>query len=350
MEQVLLSTGDNNIILKSAPYQKEEFLQEIVKNHPGLIDLSSVFDTPLMIIGRESEHIDVLAITADAVPVIIECKRKDNPDMRYLIAQVFEYASKLSRKSYREFDEMVTKYLASDRCQETKYKGLTFREAFSIFRKQQFEEEATADDEDVVSTISECLENGEFYLLVIVDRISEIAYQTIQFLNRKLDKLRIDIIEVSKFHDGKRKIFVPNHVNREKSASPKPQPGKITFDEMLESCGSKEAEYVQEIRNLWLDQDDFTISMGTKGFSTRYKDIPILYILPNSIRIAPRVKRYYGHLFDSMSGLLKNHFKFAADTSAKYDSKGFSMEGLKSFIPEVKAFWQNALKEPIATL
>jgi hypothetical protein len=39
-----------------------------------------------------------------------------------------------------------------------------------------------------------------------------------------------------------------------------------------------------------------------------------------------------------MSGLLKNHFQATAESSVKYDSPGFSMEAMESFIPEVKAF------------
>lgn len=347
MEQVLLALEGDSIIIKRSAYDKEEELQEILKNNPSLIDLSSVFDTPIMIIGRESEHIDVLAITADAVPIIIECKRKDNPDMRYLIAQVFEYASKLNHKSFREFDEMATKYLTGDRCQEPDYRGLTFKEAFSKFRNNLMDGDTADYDGDFVSSLSEYLENGEFYLLVVVDKISDIAYQTIQFLNRKLHKLRIEIIEVSKFQDGHHKIFVPNHVNREKPASPKSQPGKITFEEMVESCGSKEAGYIKEIRKNWEDQSDFTISMGTKGFSARCLDIPVLYVLPERIRIAPRVKRSYEHLFEPTSKMLKQHFPGAADTSVKYESQGFSLESLQNFLSKLKGFWMDALNAKV---
>ena len=92
MGQVLLCSKGKDVLLASTDYPNETELQEIVKKNPQIVNLSSIFDAPMMVIGRENEKIDLLAITADAVPVIIECKHKNNPDMRYLIAQVFEYA------------------------------------------------------------------------------------------------------------------------------------------------------------------------------------------------------------------------------------------------------------------
>ena len=54
-----------------------------------MVEIESIFESPLLVIGKEALKIDILGITLSGVPVIIECKRKENPDMRYLIAQVF---------------------------------------------------------------------------------------------------------------------------------------------------------------------------------------------------------------------------------------------------------------------
>ena len=336
MEQVLLFLKDKNVVLKSANFDKEEELQELIKNNPLLIDLSTIFDSPIMIIGRESEHIDVLAITADAVPVIIECKRKDNPDMRYLIAQVFEYASKLNQKSFNEFDKMVTSYFSGDRCQEEQYKGLSMMSAFSKFKEDEKDVDETEDEIDYKQLISERLENGEFYLLVVVDIISEVASQTINFFNQKLNKLRIEIIEVSKFVDGERKIFVPTHVNREETKKAKTsKPGKITFEELINSCGEKEAGYIRIFHNKWIEDDDSSISMGSKGFSAWYKNTPALYVLTNRIQIAPRIKREYPDLFDPLLEKVKKYFSKTTQASGMFDSPDFNNDKMLSFTEEV---------------
>ncbi len=183
MEHLLLSQKGKNIVINSQSYENENELQEIIKSNPNLINLSSIFESPIMIIGREFDYIDVLGITVDAVPVIIECKRRENPDMRYLIAQVFEYAAKLEEKTYREFDDLVTRYMAGDKCQEQEHKGLMFFEAFSQFRENNSEPEDAYSEEEFIADLSANLKNGEFYLIIVVHQISETPAKTIQFLN-----------------------------------------------------------------------------------------------------------------------------------------------------------------------
>jgi hypothetical protein len=339
MEQLLITENGKNIIVRNWKYENENELQEVIKKNPGILNLSSIFKEPIMIIGRESQQIDVLGITMDYVPVVIECKRKANPDMRHLIAQVFEYASKLDEFSYNDFDQMVIKYLSSDRCEEKQYKNLNLASAFKIFwdtNAVNDREEETFDEVSFVNKVSENLKEGEFYLVIVVDEISEPASRTIEFLNRKLHKLRVEVIEISKFIDNKRTIYVPSHVNKSDTKSKAPQPGKITFEEMVESVGVQEAEYIKTIRSIWEEGDDFSIHMGTKGFSVRYKDIPILYILPSHFRIAPRLKREYKQLFEDVFTLLEKHFNRNLQVGVNYNSPGFSCEDIKAFLGALK--------------
>lgn len=333
MEQVLLSQSGKNIIVKSHAYENEEELQEIVKANPLLINLSSIFGSPIMIIGRESENIDVLAITATAVPVIIECKRKDNHDMRSIIAQVFEYASKLNQKSYNEFDEIVTRYFSSIRCEEEQYRNLSLKDAFKKFRASITDTNESYDENKFVNDLSEYLRNGEFFLIIVVDMISDVAFRTVQFLNSKMRKLRIEIIEVSKYSNEDRNIFVPNHINRESRRITDPQPGKITLEEMIENCGAKEAEYIREFKNIW-EGTDFTIIMGTKGFSAKYNDISILWVQPDYIEL-PRVNQHKDKLLE----IIKKHPH--KGNRIYFNDHKFTSDKLKTFIKEIKDFCVN---------
>jgi RecB family endonuclease NucS len=105
MNKIMLFDKDEKKILYCTKYEKEYELQELVKDSPTIIEIKSIFDSPLLIIGRETlqreaRRIDVLGITLSGVPVIIECKRKENQDMRSLIAQIFEYGSILKTKTF----------------------------------------------------------------------------------------------------------------------------------------------------------------------------------------------------------------------------------------------------------
>ncbi len=175
-------------------------------------------------------------------------------------------------------------------------------------------------------------------MIIVVDQISETAAKTIQFLNRKLDRLRIEIIEIAKFSDADRNIYVPNHVNKEIRQT-KSQPGKITFEEMTNSCGEQEAQYIGEFKKKWEESPGFTIRMGTKGFSATYEGIPIIYVLPTYFRLAPRTKKEYGHLFDSLMEALEKHFVRNLKVGVTYNTRDFSIEKINPFIDDVKKIW-----------
>lgn len=346
MEQLLITEDGKNVLIQNRKYENENELQEIIKNNPGILNLSSIFNSSIMIIGRESQQIDVLGITTDYVPVVIECKRKANPDMRYLIAQIFEYAAKLNEFSFHDFDQLVIKYLSSDRCEEEQYKDLNLASAFKKFWEANLgedSEEETFEEESFISKVSENLREGEFYLVIVVDEISNTTSRTIKFLNKKLHKLRVEVVEISKFSDGKRSIYIPNHVNKEETNDKTLQPGKTTFDEMVENVGANEAECIKIFRSNWEDGDDFSIHMATKGFSVRYRDVPILYILPTHFRIAPRLKREYKALFEKVFALLEKHFNRNLQVGVSYNSQGFSHGKIISFLEDLKRIVINDL-------
>ncbi|MFX0067362.1 MAG: hypothetical protein ACFFC7_35015, partial [Candidatus Hermodarchaeota archaeon] len=241
--------------------------------------------------------------------------------------------------SYNDFDQMVIKYLSSDRCDEEQYKNLDLASAFKKFWEAnggEDQEDETFDENDFKRKVFDNLKDGEFYLVIVVDEISETVSRTINFLNKKLYKLRVEIIEISKFSDSKRAIYVPNHVNREERPDRVSQPGKTTFEEMVASAGAKEAEYIKAFRFSWEEGADFSIHMATKGFSIRYREIPILYVLPTHFRIAPRLKREYKPLFKDVFTLLEKHFYRNLQLGVGYNSQGFSNTKIEAFLKELK--------------
>jgi hypothetical protein len=245
----------------------------------------------------------------------------------------------LEKVTYNEFDQMATSYLSSERCEEAQYQNLTLKKAFSKFRKATTESEESFDESEFTENITHNLNGNEFFLVIVVDEISETAFRTIEFLNGKLNKLRVEVIEISKFQNQGTEIYVPYHVNRE-AKKPAPQPGKTTYEEMLSDCGAKESEAVKKIKENWEEDPDFTIIMGTKGFSARFKNIPILYVLPSHFRIAPRVLREYRKPLAAMMQLLEKHFKRDLKVGVSYDSSAFDLDNIAPFIENVKALWR----------
>jgi hypothetical protein len=54
MDKIILLENDKTNILLSTKYEREYELQELVKNNPAIVEISSIFSAPLLIIGRET--------------------------------------------------------------------------------------------------------------------------------------------------------------------------------------------------------------------------------------------------------------------------------------------------------
>jgi len=278
-------------MVESKSFKNEEHLQELVKNNPELLNLKSVFDSSLLIVGRENKRIDILGLTEDGTPVIIECKKKDNADMRYLLAQLFDYATVLSKLTYKELDEIAINYFKSDRCKDSRYRDCNnLEEAYNIFIESAGELDFEGDSgsnsfEEFKKDVTKNLSEGKFYLVAVVDKILPTVLETVRFFNSKIQDLRIDIVEIRKFAgtDGI-EIYVPYHVNKEKVGKER-KPGSIRFEEMLDNTSSNNATIVKEFKKVWDAIGETTIQMGKKGFSAWYKDKSVFWVFPNRLHL-----------------------------------------------------------------
>ncbi|AEF85383.1 hypothetical protein TREPR_1866 [Treponema primitia ZAS-2] len=320
MDRIVLYENDISNILFSTKYDNELEIQELVKNQPGIIELSSIFDSPLLIIGRETHRIDVLGITLSGIPVIVECKRKDNPDMRYLIAQIFEYGSALQNKNFDDLDTYARNYFNSERCKETKYKNKSLLEALSILKNENSDYDDIS-NENIQETIYNNLKEGNFYLLAVADEIDDITKGTIEFMNSKLGGLYIEMVEIKKYKANATIVFVPQHTNPTSTIHTNSSKkrvssgiGKTTVEEMKSRGTTQQNEHITQIINIWENYDDCSIVMGTSGLSMRYKDIAIFWLFVDSLRIANplksqlKTKKMPEKLYDDILSVFKRKF------------------------------------------
>ena len=291
MEKALLVGTENEMKFVLADYNKELEIQELIKNHPSLINMSSIFDSELLVIGRETWRIDVLAMTSTCVPVIIETKKRNNHDMRDLIAQIFEYASLLQNKNYSDLEEASSRYFSSPRCIETQYKNKRFYDCFKEFLIQENDADLM-DEENFQKRIEENLKSGQFYLVIVVDSLDETTRRSIDFFNSKLNKLRIEVIEIKKLKAEENSLYIPFHSNPEsKKNIEKNTPGRITLDEMLAMGNSNQKDIVKEIIDTWLGFEGCMYEMGTTGLSLKFYDYSILWLFIDKMYIANPLAR-----------------------------------------------------------
>lgn len=317
--------------LFSEEYDNEKELQKLVKDNPSVVEIESIFDSPLLVIGREALKIDILGLTLSGVPVIIECKKKENPDMRYLIAQVFEYGSKLKNKTFDEIERLAREYFNGEQCKEEKYKNKSLLEALKLL-KEEYPGFEDSTDEDLQETIYKNLSNGNFFLIVVADEVDDITRGTINYLNSKLNDVRIEIIEIKKFKQKENNTFilVPQHTNPNNTSNLKTRIsiGDTSLDEIKNKGTSKQSDAVDIIVRHWKDKEDCFIKMGASGLAMWYKDLSVFYLYTNRVQLSSFLKNHLdkkglSEIYNSISSLLKTKYNDTTVKTEELDPKAF---------------------------
>lgn len=144
----------------------EEQLQELMHGNPALLPVDK-FDGsfgPLISLGREILGIDNLFISPTGRLTVVEAKLWRNPQAtRTVLAQVLDYASRLSRLSYEELESA---------CQAANRSVLSSETSLFRFVTDQCPDHVLH-EQDFVDRLQRDLRNGRFLLLVVGDGIRE---------------------------------------------------------------------------------------------------------------------------------------------------------------------------------
>lgn len=169
---MLIRTGGVWHRAESVSYDKEAEFQALVKETFDLI-LATQTDAP-SVIAREVHTplggmIDVVAVDADGVVTLRECKRAQNAEARRtVLAQLLEYAGGMHELSFSSFRTRMNPRLPDD-----------LVELMRAAAGDEFDEQEWLDE------VTRRLELGDFRLIVAVDEVSEPLKQTVQYLNER---------------------------------------------------------------------------------------------------------------------------------------------------------------------
>ena len=204
--------------LKDKPFCSEDALQALIAEYPELLDGTQVrADDPRrwILITREKGiaeksdagerwAVDHLLIDQDAVPTLVEVKRRSNPDLqRNVVGQLLVYAAHAA--ATWTADEL----------------------------RQTFESEGQAKDFDPSEKISNLLEtDGEpdvdgfweavatnlaarrLRLLFVADEIPDALERVVEFLNAEMTHIEVLAIEIKQFHGKSFEALVPRVIGR----------------------------------------------------------------------------------------------------------------------------------------
>ena len=107
-EQIYLRKGNELEAMKEVPFEKEDELQELIADHPELLDGEQIMpgnSRRWILIRREMGlsqskdgadwwSVDHLLIDHEAIPTLVEMKLRENPEVRRkVVGQMLDYAA-----------------------------------------------------------------------------------------------------------------------------------------------------------------------------------------------------------------------------------------------------------------
>lgn len=187
---------------------QEGQLQELMHRNPSLLPVGK-FDGgfgPLISLGREVMGIDNLFISPTGRLTVVEAKLWRNPQAtRTVLAQVLDYASRLSKLDYDGLESV---------CQAANQSVLSSRTSLYKFVSSQSPEQVSR-EADFVDRVQRGLRNGRFLLLVVGDGIREGLERIVDALHHQ-SRLHFTFglveLELYREPESERLLVVPNVV------------------------------------------------------------------------------------------------------------------------------------------
>ncbi|MFC2159232.1 endonuclease NucS domain-containing protein [Actinomycetota bacterium] len=222
----------------------EKILEDWIENTPSaLFENEEVF-----IIGRQvttnlNKAIDLLGIDKNGNIVIVELKRGKTP--RETVAQILEYVSFVEDLTYKQLEEIASKYIGDE--------GINLTESHNEFFK-------LPDDFAVAF-------NKAQRLIIVGQEISKETEQTSVFLNKKGLELYCIAFKYFKSDKGERIITSDFVVKKDKSDEVKTESKpKINKSKFLDNVDDYIREFFKKLLNL-ASENKMPIHWGGTGFS-----------------------------------------------------------------------------------
>jgi len=151
-------------------YTKEAALQALLAEAPGLIP---GVDPERCVVAREVHlgegYADLVAVDADGVITIVECKLRANPEIRRsVVGQLLAYAAGLWHLSYDDFDATMS---------------ASHAQLSDLDRQSHVVEDSEPASSSVRRSIAGSLASGRFRLVIAVDHITGELRSIIEYLN-----------------------------------------------------------------------------------------------------------------------------------------------------------------------
>lgn len=191
-------------LLSPIGFADEAALHTLVEKSPEVLPLSGA--PRLAVVGREvllgSNRADLIAIEPTGRPCVIEVKLAVNSEARRaVVAQVLSYAAYLHRMDPEQFEEEVL----ATHLQNRGFASLADA-------AEQAGQDGSFDPQTFRSGLADALESGGMRLVLVLDQAPTELVRTVGFLQAVTEALIVDLVTVSAYQVGDRRVLVPQRI------------------------------------------------------------------------------------------------------------------------------------------
>lgn len=268
MGVIISKNGREAHKIERSTFEKEDDLQRYLRDNPEALPVDQIREgSRILVLAREfateSGPIDLLAVDDQGSLYVIETKLYKNPDKRTVVAQVLDYGAALWKHAsdFGQFRITLEEYM------QKQWHATLEDQIAATFR---------VDDEGrerILSNLADCLEDGRFRFLILMDQVHDQLRDLVSYLNAN-SSFQLYCVELEYYqHDGY-EILIPHVYGAEAKtpASAAPGPAKIwAMEEVLADAekrmGAPGVQTMQAILQ-WARANGFSVATGTAQYGS----------------------------------------------------------------------------------
>ena len=265
-------TGEKLEPLEEEPFSTEDELQALIARHPELLDGEQMRPGDprrWLLITREKGiaetsdsgarwAIDHLIVDQDAVPTLVEVKRRSNPEIhRTIVGQMLEYAAHATQTWTA--DELRRTFEESAK--------ILGRDPDEVLR-ELLQTDGESDANSFWQNVAKNLTARHLRLLFVADEIPDSLERVVEFLNAQMRNVEVLAVEIKQFRSKstQTQTLVPRVLGRIASA---PTSTRLTPESFLDEFISDEARNAAERLLDVARESGSTFGWGPSGVSIR---------------------------------------------------------------------------------
>lgn len=283
-------SGLESISLEKPPYN-EDWLQNLIHNHPNLVpagEVEACFENIVPVLREfplPSGFLDNFYITPEGYPVLVEVKLWKNQEARRkVVAQILEYAKDFAALAYEDINREIRKQI--------KVKNWGANPLFEMVSEYG----AHITESTFVDRVTRNLREGRFLLLVLGDGIREEMAALAQYLMHHSLRYAFGMVEIrlftlpdesvlalpsllAKTQTIERHVTIVTAQNGISIITPTPvisekiEKTSLSTDEFYEILAQNDPKHLQWLKDLLHHLSDLPIDLqtGSKGESLMLK-------------------------------------------------------------------------------